>query len=96
MEFTLPDLKNTRDEYIRDSNTNNYTKIPDENHLIGEKVSDMSYVYTSTPEPSKKRKRETFEDICDGTYIYYLCIFLIYMIDDVFFYFTYLYYCVSF
>ena len=75
MEFTLPDQKNTCDEYICDSHINNYTKIPDEKHLIGDKVSDTSYVYTSTPEPSKKRKRETFEDICDGTYNYYLCIF---------------------
>ena len=66
MEFTLPDPKNTRDEYIRDSHTNNYRKIPDEKYLIGEKVSDTSYVYTSTPEPSKKRKRETCEDIFDG------------------------------
>ena len=94
MEFTLPEPKNTSDEYIRDSHTNNYTKIPVENHFIGENVSDMSYVYTSTPEQSQKRKRETFDDICDGTYIYYLCIFLIYMKDDVFFYLMYLYYCV--
>ena len=85
VEFTLPDPKNTADKYIRDSHTNNYTKIPDEKHLIGDKVSNTSYVYTSTPEPSKKRKRETFEDICEGKYNYYLCIFFIYMIDMHFF-----------
>ena len=68
MEFTLPDPKYTGYKHIRDSHTNNYTQIPDEKNLIGDKVSDTSYVYTSTPEPSKKRKTETFEDICDGTY----------------------------
>ena len=68
MEFTLPEAKYTADKHIRDSHTNNYTQIPDERNLIGDKVSDTSYVYTSTPEPSTKRKTETFEDICDGTY----------------------------
>ena len=96
VEFTLPEAKYTADKHIRDSHTNNYTQIPDEKNLIGDKVSDTSYVYTSTSEPSTKRKTETFEDICDGTYNCYLCIFLLYMIPAVFFQLTYIYYFVFF
>ena len=79
MEFDLPTTeshkKDIKFERIRDSHTETYTGNMENNCNFGEKVSDLSYVVTSTPEPSKKRKRETFEDICDGTYIYYLCIF---------------------
>ena len=62
MEFTLPEPKNTSDEYIGDSHTNNYTKIPDKNHFIGEKVSDMSYyipVHLNHPKKGKGKRLKT-------------------------------------
>ena len=62
VEFTLPKqeyypVKNTNDESIRDSYTEGYAEVPEKKYSIGEKVSDMSYVTTSTPEPSKKKEK---------------------------------------
>ena len=41
----------------------------------GNKVSDLRYLDNSTKGEVNTKTPETFEDICDGTYNYYLCIF---------------------
>ena len=71
VDFNLPDQDIQSNIVPR---TKSYGEVPDKKLNIGDNVSDMSYVLTSTPEATNKRKRETFEDVCDGTYIYYQCI----------------------
>ena len=71
VDFNLPD-QDIQSKIV--PRTESYGEVPGKKLNIRDNVSDMRYVLTSTPEATNKRKRETFEDVCDGTYIYYQCI----------------------
>ena len=46
-----------------------YGEVPKKLFNMGENVSEVTYVQNGTPTPNNKKISETFEDVCDGTYI---------------------------
>ena len=52
-----------------------YGEVPEKLYKEGQNVSDLTYIDNSTKCQLNTTPSETFEDVCDGTYNYYLCIF---------------------
>ena len=52
-----------------------YGEVPEKIQREANKVSDLRYLDDSTKSEVNMKTPETFEDVCDGTYNDYLCIF---------------------
>ena len=85
VEFATPPVKQYHEQDQKNNDfcferasvppTQLYGEVPEKLYREGDKVSDLRYLDNSTKGEVNTKTPETFEDICDGTYNDYLCIF---------------------